>query len=448
MIQLPDDFIKRIRNQFSPSEAEAFFHALSLPSPVSIRLHPQKNNPGIITDQAVPWCSAGYYLPKRPSFTLDPLFHAGTYYVQEAGSMLIEELLKPVMNELTNACILDACAAPGGKSTHLLSLFGKDVVLVSNEIIPNRNKTLRYNLAKWGYANKIITQSEPEKLATTQVRFDLIIVDAPCSGEGLFRKDPGAIQEWSGERATHCSRRQENILKALTPLLKQGGLLLYSTCTYNPDENDHQIELLVRSGQFEIITGSAPEGIVHTQYGWQAYPHRANTEGFYCCLLRYTGETASIGKSRHKMPGTTKDILGLKDKWLKKDSDLEIYSHNPNIHFANRNTAEKVSLLTGAYIREFGILAGEIKGKDLVPSFGLALSLDVSRNLPMVNLSRSAALTFLRCGPLEASAGQNGWHLICYEDAVVGWGKKINQRWNNYHPKEYRILTEIDHAEE
>lgn len=276
------------------------------------RSQPASRSPGVRPD----------ILDQRPAFTLDPLFHAGLYYVQEAGSMLIEYFFAPHLEQLTSATVLDACAAPGGKSTHLLSLLDKNSVLVSNEIIPNRNKTLRYNLAKWGSANKIITQSEPDRLAGTQARFDLIVVDAPCSGEGLFRKDPDAITEWSAERTLQCEQRQENILKTLYPLLKEGGLLLYSTCTYNPGENDQQIDTLLRTGQFEVLTGVPPSGIEATKFGWQAYPHNVKSEGFYCSLLLYTGTTRPKGKIKSSAPEKTKDITGIAGKWLENGTGM------------------------------------------------------------------------------------------------------------------------------
>lgn len=440
MSALPEQFIERIRGQLPAEETAAFLSSLQTEPPVSIRLNAQKTNNTLEKAARVEWCETGYYLPYRPVFTLDPAFHAGTYYVQEAGSMLIEKLLAPYPEILKNANVLDACAAPGGKSTHLLSLLDAESVLVSNELIPNRNKTLRYNLSKWGYANKIITQSEPARLNTTNARFDLIVVDAPCSGEGLFRKDPEAIQEWTADRAEQCAVRQGNILQDLLPLLKTGGVLLYSTCTYNPAENDDLIHALLSTGKFECITGTPPEGIVKTKYGWQAYPHLVRSEGFYCSLLRYCGPEHPLSKNKNPLPEKPRDLQSLTDEWLQTGSGLQAYSIKPYLYFANEKTAAMVHALQGAYLREFGIPAGELKGKDFIPEAALALSLNLNSELSSVELSRDAALEFLKCGNIQAEGAKNGWHTMNYQGHPLGWAKKINQRWNNYHPKEFRIL--------
>ena len=447
MTQLPEKFTERFRGQLSAEEASLFFSALQTEPPVSIRLNPQKKNSHLLLTEQVAWCKDGYYLPERPVFTLDPGFHAGTYYVQEAGSMLIEQLLSPYPEALNDVSVLDVCAAPGGKSTHLLALIDEKSVLVSNEIIPNRNKTLRYNLSKWGYANKIVTQSEPSRLSTSNARFDLILVDAPCSGEGLFRKDPEAMSEWSADRAAQCALRQENILNDIIPLLKSGGWLLYSTCTYNPAENDDRIHHLLSTGKFELKTGTAPAGIVQTKYGWQAFPHLVRSEGFYCSLLQYTGTDTPTSKNKNPQPEKSRELQTLVNEWLQPGTDLQVYSVKPYLYFANEKTAALVHSLNGAYLREFGIPTGEIKGKDLIPEASLALSIGLSNEIPSVELSKDAALEFLKCGNIRAEGVKNGWHTMNYDRHPLGWSKKINQRWNNYHPKEFRILMNTDNRE-
>ncbi|MFN8152853.1 MAG: RNA methyltransferase [Bacteroidia bacterium] len=447
MQHLPQDFILRINNQLSEKDALSFLQALQQPAPVSIRLNPARETTIPSGSTPVPWCTSGYYLSERPVFTLDPLFHAGTYYVQEAGSMLIEALLKPHPAALNAVKVLDACAAPGGKSTHLLSMLDDQSVLVSNEIIPNRNKTLRYNLAKWGYSNKIITQTETKKLAETNARFHLILIDAPCSGEGLFRKDPAAVNEWSAERTVQCAIRQSAIIDDLIPLLHTGGYLLYSTCTYNDQENDQQIERLIHSGQFTNVTASPPPGIMATRYGWQAFPHNADTEGFYCCLLRYDGPEQPAGIVKSGITPSSKNGQHYLPEWLQSASGMQTFINGNHLNFASNATVALVNALNGAYIREFGIAAGEIKGNDLIPSHALALSKDINPNLPAIDLSLTDAIGYLKCGNIQADSEKNGWHLICYEKHPLGWAKKIAQRWNNYHPKEYRILMNTDNRD-
>ena len=441
-INLPNDFIDRIRQQFSLAEADEFLQALETTSPVSIRLNPEKPMHPLPASGSIPWCRNGYYLHARPVFTLDPLFHAGCYYVQEAGSMLIEQLLQPELPSLSAATVLDACAAPGGKSTHLLSLLDKDSVIVSNEIIPGRNKTLRYNLAKWGHPNKIVTQSETARWSESAARFNLILVDAPCSGEGLFRRDPEAAKEWSLQQTQQCVQRQEIILDELVPLLKEGGLLLYSTCTYNPAENDDQIARLLEAYSFEVISGVPPEGIVATRFGWQAYPHKVASEGFYCCLLRYTGQEKRVSKIKATEVSSLNDKKINYRKWLKPSEEINAWTLQQQVYFAGANTQEFMQLLHGIYIREFGVPGGEIKGNDLIPSFSLALSTIVNDQLPGIDLTEEESIEFLKCGNLHAASSIHGWHLMRYQQHGLGWAKKIGQRWNNYHPREFRILMD------
>ena len=296
-IQLPEAFILRI-NEYLSDEAAAFIDSLNTAAPTSIRINPEKETE-ISSDQLVPWCDTGYYLTERPVFTLDPLFQAGCYYVQEAASMFLGFALKQTIDINETITALDLCAAPGGKSTHLLTSISKNSTLISNEIIPNRNKTLRDNLTKWGFANSIVTQNDASQFAASGFLFDVIVVDAPCSGEGLFRKDPTATNEWSVENVKLCSARQSNILNDIKECLIQNGLLFYSTCTYEPAENDQQIERLLASGEFELIRlNNIPEGITNTQYGYQFYPHKTKGEGFYLSVLRKTANTNSKTKEK------------------------------------------------------------------------------------------------------------------------------------------------------
>ena len=436
---LPEAFKERIIGQLPSDESERFFASLQTTSPVTIRYNPIKcNNKQHLLE--IPWCKEGRILPVRPVFTLDPHFHAGNYYVQEAGSMLLEPLLSDYIEQLKNGLILDLCAAPGGKSTHLLSLLGKDCTLVCNEIIPQRNKVLRHNLAKWGYPNTIVTQSNPSQIAASGLKFDLIVVDAPCSGEGLFRKDPKAMMEWSPSQAQQCAIRQNSILDEILPALKTGGLLLYSTCTYNPEENDLQIQRLMETGKFKLVTPNPPETIKKTTYGWQAFPHLTTAEGFYCCLLEYTGEE-QLFKKTEKLPKQRSVPFFNGSDWLENAEKYIIY---PEGEYLNAATLEVksavVQLSTSCYLRSYGIILGEMKGKNFVPSPELALCIELKTSAPGIELSHDEAIKYLRCEAITAGSTENGWHLIKFESSPLGWAKHIGNRWNNYFPKDWRIL--------
>lgn len=435
----PESFIRKMKTLL-PNEADEFFNSQQSAPPISIRLHPLKSTPRLFEDATkVDWCNLGRYLYERPIFTYDPHFHAGAYYVQEAGSMLLEKLLLPFFEENKNLVVLDLCAAPGGKSTHLLSMMHEDGILVSNELIPTRNKILRQNIAKWGFSNCIVTQNKAEDFSKTKIQFDVIVVDAPCSGEGLFRKDEHAISEWSLDQVNVCSIRQSQILNDILPVLKPGGLLLYSTCTYEDSENDLQVERLIQEYGMKVLTPTPPQGIISTKYGWQAFPHKVKSEGFYCCLLQKNGERKGNNYSIQKNTSKKSNAPDL-SSWTTMDT-LFNYSIHQDFIYANTNGVQEITqqLSSSCYIRMSGILMGEMKGKDFIPSAELSLSNAIQSEIPSVQLNLDEAVQYLCGDPLQSKSENTGWHLVRYEHSILGWSKKIANRWNNYYPKEWRI---------
>ena len=436
----PESFKQKMQDLLS-EEASAFFESQENSPPISLRTHPSKKNATLFPDaQKVNWCHEGIYLSTRPVFTYDPLFHAGAYYVQEAGSMLLEKFLIPILEKNKNLKILDLCAAPGGKSTHTLSLMNGDGILVSNETVPLRNKILRQNIAKWGYTNCIVTQNKAEDFAKSKVQFDVIIVDAPCSGEGLFRKDDQAILEWSVDQVMVCSQRQTKILEDILPSLKSGGYLIYSTCTYESIENDDQIEPLITNFGMKVETPEPPSGITLTKYGWQAFPHRVKSEGFYCCLLKKEGELHSENLFTPSKNTSKINMLPSFEKWLNDEKSFVITQQQDFI-FANSKEVNELTqqLSKTNYIRMSGLLLGEMKGIDFIPSPELALSLQMNRNLPTIELSEQETINYLCGEPLQVQSETLGWHLVSFQKYALGWAKKIASRWNNYYPKEWRI---------
>ncbi|HWA34598.1 MAG TPA: RsmB/NOP family class I SAM-dependent RNA methyltransferase, partial [Cyclobacteriaceae bacterium] len=267
-----------------------FLSALEESPPVSIRINPAKiaDHPG----KQVPWSTFGRYLPERPAFTLDPWLHGGAYYVQEASSMFLEHALRQSVNLNQSVNILDLCAAPGGKSTHLLSLMSKDSLLVSNEVIRSRAGILAENIQKWGNPNVIVTSNDPAHFRRLTGFFDAIILDAPCSGEGLFRKDPAALSQWSSKNVELCELRQRRILHDVWAALKPGGTIIYSTCTYNEHENIGNMQWIKKEFDPDFIELKIPaswkietlmrEGAV----GYQLYPHNVNGEGFFLSVIK------------------------------------------------------------------------------------------------------------------------------------------------------------------
>jgi len=283
MQALPDAFIKEMQQLLGKEGLAQYQLALQQPAPTSIRYNPFKQHEPAKALEAVTWSDHAYYLPERPSFTLDPLFHAGVYYVQEASSMFVGQAVEQLFPEQQPLRVLDLCAAPGGKSTHLLSVLPPGSLLVANEVIRSRYQVLSQNLSKWGLANIIATNHDSSDFSKLEGFFDLILVDAPCSGEGLFRKDKRAIQEWSPEAVSLCAGRQKRILGNIVPALAPGGILLYSTCTYNRQENDENAEWLNNTFQLlpEPIETQPDWKVEQRSQAYQFYPHRNKGEGFY-----------------------------------------------------------------------------------------------------------------------------------------------------------------------
>ena len=304
---LPPDFISQAKRIFGDSLWADFLHAMEEEPPVSIRLNPLKTKGWeVIQGEAVPWCRDGYYLKRRPQFTFDPLLHAGAYYVQEASSMFLDEVLRQLMGKEVSSA-LDLCAAPGGKSTVLRAALPDGCILVSNEPNGKRAQILSENIQKWGAPNSYVTNLYPRDFHKAKLHFDLILVDAPCSGEGMFRKDEGAIREWSKANVEKCRRLQREILQDAWPCLRPGGLLIYSTCTLNTQENEENVQWMMEELGAEVlpvaikkewhITGSLLEGFTEPVYRF--IPGKTRGEGLFMAAIRKKGGDSEVrdGKS-------------------------------------------------------------------------------------------------------------------------------------------------------
>jgi 16S rRNA C967 or C1407 C5-methylase (RsmB/RsmF family)/NOL1/NOP2/fmu family ribosome biogenesis protein len=420
-------------------EVDLLREALQQPPPTSIRIHPAKGfDPGGIK---VPWCSTGRYLSSRPAFTFDPLLHAGAYYVQEAGSMLLEQALLASGMLERDILALDLCAAPGGKSTHLRSLLSTDSLLVANEVDRDRQGALQENLWKWGGANVVVTGSDPQDLARLPDHFDLIVVDAPCSGEGMFRKDPFAREQWSPDLVEHCARVQQGIVERAWTALSPGGILIYSTCTWEPIENELQLVPLLQFGAVSIpmkidpewgFAGSTIEGIT----GYRAYPHRVAGEGFFLAMVKKPGELPE----RSVRPLADKSPLELPA--LIKGVPLHHTERNGVQHVVGERWGREVQEL-GHSLRTLapGIPVAEKKGNDWTPHPALALNELLDRtSVPHVELEVEQAITYLRGNALGATDAR-GAALATFGGLPLGWLHGAGNRWNNRHPLHWRIRS-------
>ena len=298
MAALPKGFLEMV--PLEEERKKKLIAALDDQPIYSIRLNPFKKVE-IPFENAVPWATDASYLKERPSFIEDPLFHAGAYYSQEASSMAIEQFLKNKINK--GQVVLDLCAAPGGKSTHILSLIPNDALLVSNEVIKSRSWILKENIDKWGVSNVLVSNNDPEDFSQLEGLFDVIVVDAPCSGEGMFRKDVNAREEWSAHNVNLCAGRQQRIIADIWPALKAGGILIFSTCTFNRRENEATLAWLHEQYELEGIEldlANLP-GVIQTEesglYGYRFFPGLVQGEGFFMA-----GVVKQEGKSDYKYP--------------------------------------------------------------------------------------------------------------------------------------------------
>jgi len=426
-------------------EYDSFAAALSADVPTSIRLNPRKitNKPNLIS---IPWCENGYYLPERPVFTMDPLLHAGSYYVQEASSMFLEQAVKQHLKE-KNPVVLDLCAAPGGKSTHLASLLDGRGLLISNEIIRSRAKILAENLTKWGAPNVVITNNDPRNFSKFNGLFDLIVVDAPCSGEGMFRKDPQSIEEWSVNNVQLCSERQKRIVADVFPALKTGGLLVYSTCTYNREENEENIKWIAEELGVDVLPIQTADdwSVTDTGFGYRFFPHKTKGEGFFLSVLRKIEDENRLKIRLDKNQKTQKNqSLNALKNWIIDDNYKQIIS-SETVSVVPSDYSDLISALGKELkVLQSGILLGQIKGKDILPDISLALSWIIdSQAFHVKKLTWEQAIAYLRKDTLNFPDTPQGWILLEYENQLLGWAKNLGNRVNNTYPQEWRIRMNV-----
>lgn len=391
------------------AECEALLRAMDEPCPTSLRINPAKASNrvmqeltathGLDVQNRVPWCADGFYLDHRPLFTLDPLLHAGAYYVQEASSMFVAHLINIYIGQQAVRA-LDLCAAPGGKSTLIQACLSADSMLTCNEVMPKRVRILQENMAKWGGTNVAVTNMQPSAFAQAGAEFDFILCDVPCSGEGMMRRDEEACSQWTEGMVQMCSRRQREIVEAIWPCLRPGGIMIYSTCTYNTHENEENVAWIASELGADILPVDAPAewNIMGNLLPDATFPcahfmpHRVKGEGFFCAIMRKKGGAA---------PAT-------------------------HYHPATKHEKSRKPGLSGI----FGI-----SGISGLPS---------TSALPVISVDRATALRYLHGEAIHLPAlAPRGMVTIAYQGLPLGPAKNIGQRANNLYPKEWRIRMDI-----
>ncbi len=441
-MNLPSEFTT-FANGFFSSEYNDFLQALQQESPTSIRLNSAKVQQSL-NEKSVPWANKAYYLRQRPSFTLDPLFHAGCFYAQEASSMFLEQVFKQYVNQPVK--VLDLCAAPGGKSTHILSLLPEGSLLVSNEVIRSRAGILAENITKWGYPNAIVTNNDASDFKQLKHFFDIILIDAPCSGEGMFRKDPEAIRQWSPGNVTLCSERQQRIIADIWTSLKPNGLLIYSTCTYNTKENEENVEWITTTFDAETLP-------VETKKDWNIatpihphvyrfFPHKIMGEGFSIAVIKKDEDEERVkitsSKNEKNKPAINSEIK----QWLTNSEDFHFLENNRQITAIPHSILYDYQILKSKLkIVHAGISLAEIKGKDFIPTQALAFSNYLNKNtFNNVEIDYPTALKYLRKEAIVLSENTpKGYALLNYKNIPLGFVKNIGNRANNLYPQEWRI---------
>ena len=407
MAELPKIFTDYTRQLMGDERFERYLQSFEEEPPVSIRLNPRKTEGmTVVEGEPVPWCCNGWYLKKRPVFTFDPLLHAGCYYVQEAASMFLDEVLRQqiVNSKLSNSKCLDLCAAPGGKSTLLRAALPEDCVLYSNEPIRNRFNILSENVQKWGTENHIVTNQYPKDYRKSKMKFDVILCDVPCSGEGMFRKDEATIREWSPQNVEKCWQLQRSIVADIWPCLNDGGILIYSTCTFNTKENEENIRWLLEEYDAEVlsvdvkpewnITGSLLEGFNEPVYRF--IPGISRGEGLFMCVLRKANVECGMMNKEWSPKAMKNYELGM-------NSSLENTSSKRSENHSSFNIQHSTFNIELSYAEAINYLRGE----------ALRLPDDTPR------------------GEVE----------VCFEGHPLGKVKNIGSRANNQYPKEWRIKT-------
>lgn len=451
--QLPTSFVESL-NSLQGFDQAAFIEAHEAPQRVtSIRLNPSKPTPAIASlpvEEQVPWCDSGRYLSERPSFTLDPVFHGGAYYVQEASSMFLQHVVKELYKDADSPKhVLDLCAAPGGKSTLLASAL-PDSFIVSNEVIKSRVSVLAENITKWGSANVVVTNNDPKDFRRLTGFFDLLVVDAPCSGSGLFRKDADAIDEWSEANVALCSLRQQRILADAIDCLQVNGYLIYSTCSYSREEDEDVCDWLIEQFQLDPVRVSIDEswGIIesfsekHEAPAYRFYPNKVKGEGFFIACFRQCNAVHDVANYNNRIATAPTQVQTLASSFINNSDDYNFSAVQEIIIASPNQWQQELTIIQQSLnVRKSGVAIGSVKGKDFIPYHELALSRLVSASVPSMDLDKEQALQYLRRQDFNISTIQKGWALCTYEDINLGWVKVLPNRVNNYYPTKLRILN-------
>ena len=451
---LPEAFVRYHRTNGFPEKLKGYECVVDEAPSVSVRTHPEKF-PGTPKGESIPWCDSAYFLPEHPRFDRDPFFHAGAYYVQEASSTAIGSIAKGLSTEAEAPLkVLDLCAAPGGKSTHLASVLPKGSLLVANEAIGKRVPLLKDQIRKWGLPNVLVTHADPDRYGhQLPESFDLVLVDAPCSGEGLFRKMPEQRSEWNPGMVEHCAMRQKRIVNEAWQTLKEEGTLIYCTCTLNRKENEEVLCDLIKSREASPLNAWGTElsswerNEIEGVRTYRSWPQDTGGEGFSLAILRKErGDDAGmgplelspskkIGNKEMELPKSLRSLLKEPERWYVEEREEQLHLMEKELEASCRQLEERVP------VKWKGTWTATQKGNELIPSPDLALSTLLNTTAyPMFELDGKDALRFIAREKLDPALFPKGWCGVRYDGVPLGWVKNLGDRVNGYFPKRWRLM--------
>lgn len=447
-MKLPENFKQRMQSSLGEADFQLYSDSFQQPAPVSLRINPLKwqEKPDL---EPVPWAQMGYYLPDRPSFACDPLWHSGAYYVQEASSMFLEHVVLSIFQDEMPGIVLDLCGAPGGKATHLASIMDGKGLLVANEVIRSRAVVLAENVRKWGQPNVVVTNNDPAHFAAIEGFFDLIVTDAPCSGEGMFRKNNEAINEWSEANVKLCAVRQQRILSDVWAALKPGGVLIYSTCTFNEAENEDNTFRFISENSAESIKIDVPEqwNVVESEkegvFGYRFFPYRVKGEGFFITAMRKT--TGKCYKFSKKMDVRTFIPVPKRvcDAQAYFASDRFVFMEDKKrIVALDKNWVKETDFLRGKLkVIHNGIAVGALNRNEMIPEHDFVLSPFLKADYyKSYELSFEEAQRFIARESFNVEGLEKGQrYRAIYRNVALGAFKFLGNRINTSLPAEWRL---------
>jgi 16S rRNA C967 or C1407 C5-methylase (RsmB/RsmF family)/NOL1/NOP2/fmu family ribosome biogenesis protein len=460
---IPLKFLNRMESLLG-DEFPSFKSAIEGKPNVSVRYNPNKNHPtNLNIDTDVKWCKDAFYLAERPSFVFDPYFHCGSYYVQEASSMIIDHIFRTCLDLNQPQKVLDLCAAPGGKSSLVLSLLNKDSLLISNELVGSRARVLKENLDRWGYANNIVANNRADAYSGLNNFLDAVVLDAPCSGEGMFRKHDLSIEQWSQKKIDELSSIQRDLLSLMAPLIRDNGIIIYSTCTHALEEDEKNVEwFLEQFPAFEQVQIDLEEAWgISNQIAAEHYPeiaaayrmffHKARGEGFFFSVFRkkegHAGRFKNSKKNTTSLKPLDNKTKALFTSFLNHPEDFELRKDGDEIYALPIKYVDDILILDSRMrLIKKGIHLGTSKGKKWIPTHDFALSNIIKRSaFPIIEIGHEDALRYYKGMNLESENKlEQGWALIAHNDNILGWVKVLPNRINNHLPKGWEIRKPLE----